>query len=215
MAGVLLGRSGLGLKLERIAATRTAVLTTGIIDLNVNMLIGFVAAPLFGFTLIESAVIAVAFYISSTAMAVTSLIENRKLMLREAETVIWLIMFEDLVLIVFLAIVSAANHNTLLLFLKIAGVLALLYALAHRGKEFLISILDRDDELPILFTFAAVLTTATFSKFLEVPETMMVIALGAAFATIDPDAFEQQARPFKDGVSFLSHLHISVDPRSL
>jgi CPA2 family monovalent cation:H+ antiporter-2 len=224
MAGVLLGRSGLGLvtedpictffsdmglifllffmglglKLERIAANRTAVLTSGIIDLNVNMLIGFVAASLFGFTLVESAVIAAAFYISSTAMAVTSLIENRKLMLREAETVIWLMMFEDLVLIVFLAIVSAANQNPLLLFLKIAGVLALLYALAHWGKEFLISILDRDDELPILFTFAAVLTTASFSMFLEVPKTMMVIALGAAFATTDPDAFEEHARPFKD-----------------
>lgn len=239
MAGVLLGRSGLGLvtegpictffsdmglifllffmglglKLERIAANRTAVLTSGIIDLNVNMLIGFVAASLFGFTLVESAVIAAAFYISSTAMAVTSLIENRKLMLREAETVIWLMMFEDLVLIVFLAIVSAANQNPLLLFLKIAGVLALLYALAHWGKEFLISILDRDDELPILFTFAAVLTTASFSMFLEVPKTMMVIALGAAFATTDPDAFEEHARPFKDVflVMFFVFFGVTID----
>jgi len=156
---------GLGLKLERVAANRTDVLTSGIIDLNVNILIGFVAACLFGFTLIESAVIAAAFYISSTAMAVTSLIENRKLMLREAETVIWLMVFEDLVLIGFLAIISAGNQNPLLLlhlFLKIAGVLAVLYALAHWGKEFLISILDRDDELPIIFTFAAILTTTSF-----------------------------------------------------
>jgi CPA2 family monovalent cation:H+ antiporter-2 len=34
--------------------------------------------------------------------------------------------------------------------------------------------------------------------YLGVPETMMVIALGAALATTDPDAFEQHARPFKD-----------------
>jgi len=204
---------GLGLKLERVAANRTAVLTSGIIDLNVNMLIGFVAAYMFGFSLIESAVIAAAFYISSTAMALTSLIENRKLMLREAETVIWLMMFEDLVLIVFLAIISAGNQNPLLLFLKIAGVLAVLYALAHWGKEFLISILDRDDELPIIFTFAAVLTTASFSMFLGVPETMMVIALGAAFATTDPDAFEQHARPFKDVflVTFFVFFGVTID----
>jgi len=189
---------GLGLKLDRVAANRSAVLTSGVIDLNVNMLIGFVAAYLFGFSLVESAVIASAFYISSTAMALTSLIENRKLMLREAETIIWLMMFEDLILIIFLAIISAGSQNLVIFFLKIAGVLAVLYALAHWGKEFLVSILDRDDELPIIFTFAAVLTTASFSMFIGVPETMMVIALGAAFATTDPDAFEQHARPFKD-----------------
>jgi CPA2 family monovalent cation:H+ antiporter-2 len=106
---------GLGLKLERISANRSAVLTSGIIDLNVNMLIGFLAAYLFGFTLTESLIIASAFYISSTAMAITSLIENRKLMLREAETVIWLMMFEDLVLIIFPCGHSSGNQNLLFL----------------------------------------------------------------------------------------------------
>jgi CPA2 family monovalent cation:H+ antiporter-2 len=189
---------GLELKLERIAANRSAVLTSGIIDLNINMLIGFIAAYMFGFSLLESLVIASAFYISSTAMTITSLVENRKLMMREAETVIWLMVFEDLVLIIFLAVISAGDQNPLLFLLKIAAVLAILYAVAHYGKEFLISLLDRSDELPILFTFGAVLTTASFSMYLGVPETMMVIALGAALATTDPDAFEQHARPFKD-----------------
>ena len=204
---------GLGLKLERISANRSAVLTSGIIDLNVNMLIGFLAAYLFGFTLTESLIIASAFYISSTAMAITSLIENRKLMLREAETVIWLMMFEDLVLIIFLAIKSSGDQSLLFLSLKIAGVLLVLYALAHWGKEFLVSILDREDELPILFTFAAVLTTAAFAMVLNVPATMMVIALGAAFATTDPDAFEQHARPFKDVflVVFFVFFGVTID----
>jgi len=204
---------GLGLKLERIAAKRSAVLTSGIIDLNVNMAVGLIAAYLFGFTLTEALIIASAFYISSTAMAVTSLIENRKLMMREAETIIWLMMFEDLVLIVFLAVISSGDQNMLFLFAKIAAVLLVLYALAHWGKEFLVSILDREDELPILFTFAAVLTTASFSIVLEVPETMMVIALGAAFATTDPDAFEQHARPFKDVflVIFFVFFGVTID----
>jgi monovalent cation:H+ antiporter-2, CPA2 family len=204
---------GLGLKLERIAANRSAVLTSGFIDLNVNMLIGFAAAYLFGFNLTESLIIASAFYISSTAMAITSLVENRKLMMREAETIIWLMMFEDLVLILFLAVISSGNQNLLFLFAKIAAVLLVLYALAHWGKEFLVSILDRDDELPILFTFAAVLTTASFSIVLGIPETMMVIALGAAFATTDPDAFEQHARPFKDVflVVFFVFFGVTID----
>jgi CPA2 family monovalent cation:H+ antiporter-2 len=146
-------------------------------------------------------------------MALTSLIENRKLMLRESDTVIWLMVFEDLVLIIFLAILSAGNQNLIIFLVKVLAVLGVLYALAHYGKEFLISILDRDDELPILFTFAAVLTTASFSLYLGVPETMMVIALGVAFATTDPDAFEQHARPFKDVflVVFFVFFGVTVD----
>src|SRR5271157_4460790 len=189
---------GLGLKPERIAASRSAVLTSGIIDLNINMFIGFFAAYLLGFSITESLIVASAFYISSTAMAMTSLIENRKLMLRESETIIWLMVFEDLVLIIFLAIMSAGNQNLVFFGFKILCVLGVLYALALYGKEFLVSILDRDDELPIIFTFAAVLTTASFAIVLQIPDTMMVIALGVAFATTDPDAFEQHARPFKD-----------------
>jgi CPA2 family monovalent cation:H+ antiporter-2 len=204
---------GLGLKPERIAANRSAVLTSGIIDLNVNMIIGFVAAYLLGFSISESLIVAAAFYISSTAMAITSLIENRKLMLREAETVIWLMVFEDLILIIFLALISAGDQNLIVFLVKILGVLAVLYALAHYGKEFLISILDRDDELPIIFTFVAVLTTASVSMYLGIPETMMVIALGVAFATTDPDAFEQHARPFKDVflVVFFVFFGVTID----
>jgi CPA2 family monovalent cation:H+ antiporter-2 len=204
---------GLGLKAERIMANRSAVLTSGIIDLNINMMIGFVAAYLLGFSLMESLIVASAFYISSTAIAITSLIENRKLLLREAETVIWLMVFEDLILIIFLALISAGNQNLIIFLMKILGVLAVLYALAHYGKEFLVSILDRDDEIPILFTFAAVLTTASFSMYLGIPETMMVIALGVAFATTDPDAFEQHARPFKDVflVVFFVFFGVTID----
>jgi CPA2 family monovalent cation:H+ antiporter-2 len=204
---------GLGLKPERIAANRSAVLTSGIIDLNINMIIGFVGAYMLGFSVTESLIVAAAFYISSTAMAITSLIENRKLMLREAETVIWLMVFEDLILIIFLALISAGNQNLIVFLVKILGVLGVLYALAHYGKEFLISILDRDDELPIIFTFVAVLTTASVSMYLGIPETMMVIALGVAFATTDPDAFEQHARPFKDVflVVFFVFFGITID----
>ena len=81
---------GLGLKVDKISENQNEVLTSGIIDLNVNMLIGFVAAYLLGFSLVEALIVAAAFYSSSTAMTVTSLIENRKLMMRESETIIWL-----------------------------------------------------------------------------------------------------------------------------
>ena len=51
---------------------------------------------------------------------------------------------------------------------------------------------------PILSRLLRCLTDGVFCPLLGVPDTLMVIALGAAFATTDPDAFEQHARPFKD-----------------
>jgi len=204
---------GLELKLDRIIANPQRVLTGGLIGLTVDMGIGFTAAYLLGFTLMESFIVGAAFYITSTAIIITSLIENRKLMSREAETIIWVTVFEDIVLIFILAVLSASDQNLLLFFVKIALALVFMYAVSFYGKEFLVSILERDDEIPILFTFAAVLTTAAFAIYFGIPETLMVIALGAAFATTDPDAFEQHARPFRDVfmVMFFVFFGVTID----
>lgn len=239
IAGVILGKAGLGivrsdeisqffssmgllfllffmgleLKLDRIIANPSKVLKGGLIGLTVDMGIGFAAAYLLGFTLMESFIVGAAFYITSTAIIITSLIENRKLMSVEAETIIWVTVFEDLVLIIILAILSASDQNLLLFVVKIALALAFIYAISYYGKEFLVSILERDDEIPILFTFTAVLITASVALYLEIPETLMVIALGAAFATTDPNAFEQHARPFRDVfmVMFFVFFGVTID----
>ena len=138
-------------------------LTAGLIGLTIDMGIGFSAAYVLGFSLMEAFIVGAAFYITSTAIVVTSLIENRKLMFKETETIIWVTVFEDIILIIILALLSASDQNLLLFFVKIALALAFMYAISFYGKEFLISVLDREDELPILFTFAAVLVTASFS----------------------------------------------------
>ena len=204
---------GLELKLDRMIADPSKLLTAGLIGLVVDMGIGFGAAYLLGFSLIEAFIIGTAFYITSTAIVITSLIENRKLMMKEAELIIWLEVFEDLILIVIIALLSSGDKDLLFFFLKIALALGVMYAIAHYGKEFLVSILDRDDETPILFTFAAVLTTASMAIMFGIPDTMMVIALGAALATTDPEAFEQHARPFKDVflVMFFVFFGVTID----
>jgi len=204
---------GLELKLDRMIADPSKLLTAGLIGLVVDMGIGFTASYLLGFSLIEAFIIGTAFYITSTAIVLTSLIENRKLMMKEAELIIWMEVFEDLVLIVIIALLSSGNKDLLFFFFKIVVALGVLYVLAHYGKEFIISILDRDDETPILFTFAAVLTTASLAIVFGIPDTMMVIALGAALATTDPEAFEQHARPFKDVflVMFFVFFGVTID----
>lgn len=189
---------GLEIKPARIWRNQSAFVSSGLIDLHINMILGFLVAYALGFSLFDAVIIAVAFYISSTAMAVTSLIENHKLLLRESETVVWLMIFEDIVLIIFLAFMGNSVGHPLLIVVKICILLGAIIAITHFGRHYLISILKREDELPVLLTFSAVLGIAALSNTIGIPESFMVIAFGTILGTIDPIAFEIHSRPFKD-----------------
>ena len=72
---------------------------------------------------------------------------------------------------------------------------------------------NREDELPVFLTFSAVICIAFISQAIGLPETLMVIAFGAALASTDPFSFELQARPFKDVflIIFFVFFGIGVD----
>jgi CPA2 family monovalent cation:H+ antiporter-2 len=204
---------GLSIKPARILESHADILKSGIIDLNINLVIGFIMAYALGFTLFDALIIASAFFISSTAMVVTSLIENKKLLMRESETTVWLMVFEDIVLIVLLALLGASAEHPAYIILKMIFVLGVLVLCAHFGKRYISTILKRDDELPVLLTFTTVLVIAFFSQSIGIPESFMVIAFGTILGTIDSTAFEKNARPFKDVflVVFFVFFGISVE----
>jgi CPA2 family monovalent cation:H+ antiporter-2 len=204
---------GLEIKPDRIWKNQSAILSSGLIDLHINGIIGFVAAYALGFSLFDALIVAAAFFISSTAMAVTSLIENRKLLMRESETIVWLMIFEDIVLIAFLAFIGTSTEHPLLILVKIIAVLGTILAITHYGKKYIISVLKRDDELPVLLTFSAVLGIAALASTIGIPESFMVIAFGTILGTIDPIAFELHSRPFKDVflVVFFVFFGVTVD----
>ena len=101
---------GLGLKPDRLLAKRSAFLRVGLIDLNVNLAIGFVAALALGFPLPDAVVVASAFYISSSVLAFASILENKKMVFRESETVVWMMVFEDIVLVLLIVILHSGHH---------------------------------------------------------------------------------------------------------
>jgi CPA2 family monovalent cation:H+ antiporter-2 len=224
IAGLFLGKSGLGLvgvdnvalflthlgllfllfflgleiKPDRIWSNHRAIAQSGLLDLHINVIIGFAAAYTLGFSFADALVIAAAFFISSTAMAVTSLIENRKLLMREAETIVWLMVFEDIAVILILAFFGSSGEHPLLVLAKTVCLLLLLVLITHTGRDYITSVLKRDDELPVLLTFSAVLGIAALASAWGIPESFMVIAFGTILGTIDPVSFEVHSRPFKD-----------------
>ncbi len=189
---------GLEIKPARIWSKQKEILKTGLLDLHINVAIGFLAAFALGFSLPDALVVAAAFFISSTAMAVTSLVENHKLLMREAETVVWLMVFEDIVVIILLAFIGTSSEHPLVVLVKITALFAVILAITRFGKEYIISVLKRDDELPVLLTFSVVLGIAGLASAWGIPESFMVIAFGTILGTIDPVSFEIHSRPFKD-----------------
>jgi CPA2 family monovalent cation:H+ antiporter-2 len=204
---------GLEIKPARIWKNQSAILSSGILDLNINIIIGFLAAYALGFPLYDALIVAAAFFISSTAMAVTSLIENRKLLMRESETIVWLMVFEDIVVILILAFIGPQADHPVIILVTTLLALGLLYAAIRLGKDQIIWMLKRDDELPVLLTFSVVLGISALSVYLGIPESFMVIAFGTMLGTIDPVSFEIQSRPFKDVflVIFFVFFGISVN----
>jgi CPA2 family monovalent cation:H+ antiporter-2 len=204
---------GLELKPERIRSRGSAFLIAGFIDLNINLLLGFFAALAIGFSYYEAFVVASAFYISSSAMVIASLIENKKLILPESETAVWLMIFEDIVLVFLIFIISTEMQHPFVLILKVIAVVCLLFAIVKILKRALLKLLQRDDELPVILTFSAVLFAVFISKYLDIPEVLTVIALGSALSTTNPKAFERISRPFKDVflVLFFFFFGISIE----
>lgn len=204
---------GLELKPGELLQQRASILRIGFVDLQINLVVGFIAALALGFSLVESLVVAAAFYVSSSAIAFAHLIENRRVILRETETIVWLMLVEDMVLILIILLLHAGETSPIAILTGTVFLAGLFAAISQWGKDLIGGLLDRDDELPVLLTFSAVICSAFFASTVGIPEAIVVIALGAALAATSPTLLERHAKPFRDVflALFFVFFGISVD----
>ncbi len=194
----LLFTMGLHLRPRDVLARKGSFVRAGIIDFAVNFAVGLGAALLLGLPLYEAVVIAAAFFISSSAMALSSLIENRKLGFRESETVVWLMVFEDIVLVLFIILLAATQGGAVSIITATLVFVGACYGLVHLLKDPIRRLFSREDEVPVLFVVTAVLLAAYLSGLAGVPDSLTVIALGSALSMVTQDAPAAIARPFRE-----------------
>jgi CPA2 family monovalent cation:H+ antiporter-2 len=204
---------GLEIRPKSLLHQGRPLLVSGFIDLNVNFILAFLCALGLGFPLPDSLVIGAALYVSSSAIAVASLVENRKLLLPESETIVWLMVIEDVLLVLFLSFFTVGAENPLVMLVAIVAVTLALFAGVRAGKTFIRALLSRDDEIPILFTFTAVISTLYLSRLLKIPEALVAILLGASLASTGASRLERLSQPFRDVflVLFFVFFGITVD----
>jgi len=194
----LLFYSGLEFRPQRFLSRGSSFVTSGVLDLAVNLAIGFFGALALGFSPFQAFVVGAAFLDTSSAIAVASLIENRKLASRESETIVWLLIFEDLVMVFLIFFVSTDVGNPFFLLAKIAAVVLLIFVAVRLLSRRITAVVQRDDDLPALFTVTAVLAAIAVAAALGIPEAVPVIVLGSALSRTNPAAFERIVTPFKD-----------------
>jgi len=98
---------GLEFNLERLLESRELIGKVGLIDLGINFPVGFVLGYLFFGDLIAATLMAGIVYISSSAIITKSLIDLGWIANNEANPMLGTLVFEDLFIAVYLAVVSA------------------------------------------------------------------------------------------------------------
>jgi len=135
-------------------------LFAGCTDFGVNFIAGFSLGLVIGLSLLEAFILASAVYISSSAIAISSLIENKRLIYPEAETVVWLMVFEDIILAILLVVLTSIMSGSLAMIPVCLAVTLLLIVfilvLIRRLSNFISPLFERDDEIPILLIFALI-----------------------------------------------------------
>ncbi|MEF8869850.1 MAG: cation:proton antiporter [Haloarculaceae archaeon] len=178
---------GLHFSPSSLLERRRSVFRAGLLDLGLNATVGLVAGLLLGFTLLEAVVLAGVTYISSSAIITKSLIERGWIADPEAESILGVLVFEDLVIAVYLAVVAAvvlsgeglgATATAVGISVGFVGLLALL---AFYGTGLVERALDvRSDELFLLRIVGGAALLGGVALALGVSEAVAAFFLGAA-----------------------------------
>lgn len=192
--GVILLMFYIGLEFNYKGIKEPRRLFAGCTDFAVNFSVGFLLGLVIGLSLLEAFILASAVYISSSAIVISSLIENKRLIYPEAETVVWLMVFEDIILAILLVVLTSVMAGSLAMIpVSLAATLLLIVfilALIRRLSNFIAPLFERDDEIPILLIFALIFGFSALAYLMgillhcHISEVIVAFFLGSALAGV-------------------------------
>lgn len=179
---------GLEFNVGRLVESRDRMARAGVIDFAANFAAGGLVGLAIGLGPLGALLLAGVTYISSSAVVTKTLVDLGWIADPESEAILGVLVFEDVVIAVYLAVVSAllagGGLRSVLVSLAVAGaVIAGLLALATVGT----SLLDRafevgSDELFVIRLLAAAVLVGGVAVALGVSEAVAAFFLGTAFA---------------------------------
>ena len=183
---------GLEFSLHTLLKRKSALISAGLIDFVINFGLGFGFGLIMGLNVLYSLVLAGAIYMSSSGIITKSLLELQVSKNPEGHLIMGIMVIEDLVMILFLAFVSAgfssgggsfdilhmlAQLGKSVLFCSIIVVFSIV------GKRFLNRILNiQKSELLLLLFFGMVLLITSLGEMFGVSPALSAFFLGMAFS---------------------------------
>ena len=199
---------GLEFSLHNLLEKKKTIMTTGLIDFLINFGLGFGLGMLLGLNVLESLAIAGAVYMSSSGIITKSLLELRVQKQPEGQMIMGIMIFEDLVMILFLAIISSGfslggqmNWAEVIFELgKAITYCAAILLFAKYGRGLLGRLLNiYKSELLLLVFFGLVLLITAVGQLFGVSPALSAFFVGMAFSELDNvKKIERQSITFRD-----------------
>lgn len=178
---------GLEFNIERAISTAKRIWSVGLLDLFFNFFAVFGFMLLFGFDLFTSILAGGVAYASSSAITTKIIVDNHRIANPETELILGLMVFEDIVAPVLLAIIAAISSgenlsifSILIIFLKIAVVFGFSIGIAYFFKEQIALFIDKfiNEEIFTLFSLGGLIFFAGLTQFIGLSEALGSFLMG-------------------------------------
>lgn len=217
---------GLEFSVSRLIKSGKSIVLGGSIYISINFALGIIFGWAAGFQFAEVLLIAGITTFSSSAIVAKVLVDLKRTANPETEMVLGITMFEDVVLALYISVLSglilsgSSTIGGILLSTAVSfGYMLVLLLVGRRIVPLLNRALNiRSNELFILVVFAVLFLIAGFSETLHVAEAIGALLLGLVLAeTEHVKQIEKFVIPFRDffGAIFFFSFGLSIDPTEL
>ncbi|MFP4590758.1 MAG: cation:proton antiporter [Halobacteriales archaeon] len=214
---------GLEFSIDRLLANVDRIGSAGAVDLAINFPLGFFVGLAIGWSLLEAWLLAGIVYISSSAVITKSLIDRGWLGNPEAEPILGTLVFEDLVIAVYLAVTAAlvggAGDGPVEAAVPVAvalGAIGALTLLVYYGTAAFDRLVDiESDEQLVLRAVGVTVLVAGAAFAAGVSEAVAAFFVGMAISsTAHADRIERLLLPVRDvfAAVFFFWIGLVTDP---
>ncbi|MFC5368041.1 cation:proton antiporter [Salinirubrum litoreum] len=214
---------GLEFSIDRLIESWDRISRGGLLDLGVNFPVGVGLGLLFGWSLVEALLLGGIVYISSSAIITKSLLDLGWIANDESEPILGVLVFEDLFIAVYLAVVASLVFESggLAATLQSVGIalgfLFVLLAAVQFGESFFSRVLDvSSGELFVLRVLGIAVPVAGLALALGVSEAVAAFFVGMGFSgSGHEERIERLLTPVRDTFAavFFFWIGLRTDPR--
>jgi len=213
---------GLEFSVERLLTNRDQISKAGLIDLAINFPVGVILGLGLGWSLLEAVLLGGIVYISSSAVISKSLIDLGWIANDESDPMLGTLVFEDLVIAFYLAIMTAlvvggSDLSVAMTDMGLAvGFLLVLITGVVYGDAFFQRVFAVDSrELTVLRSMALVVFVAGLALTLDVSEAVAAFFIGMGVSSTDHvEEIDALVSPLRDvfAAMFFFWIGLGTDP---